>query len=422
MGLVLPRTFTLPSGARVRIHPEPALREAEGLFADAVTSATLTTPEGAAVDVLDLAIEDFHVVRAILTKAGYLVENEVDLDCHNCGAAIEGVRPCAGLETGPFEDGELDDPELDQLLEPGVPHAIAPIALGRARVARSVTLAARTVRESLPLHRALERDPFVVDADVVAAMGIVALGRLEDAARIASVLDACDDAGFGRITDVFLQARYPLRLACDVFCPTCKARNTVDAPALREFEPGSEAPRSSTGVPLAPLDTFVDRAHAIFEPLVVALAGERPELVVENGTPAVDDGGEPLFGSYEPPPPADAPVPTRPPRITVYYRTFEAIEREEGSFDWDEELRETLEHELEHHGFWLHGGTDPMDDDERAEIAREVVRVVGREETARRTFAAFRLSLVEFVVRAWPLILIAVAVLVLTLAEGRCGE
>jgi hypothetical protein len=171
---------------------------------------------------------------------------------------------------------------------------------------------------------------------------------------------------------------------------------------------------------LPPIEEFVDLAHAIAEPLIAEIPGEKVELVVEDDVPAVDDGGEPLLGSYVPPPPRDAPVPMRPPTVTVYYRTFAAIEREEGPFDWAAELRETIEHELEHHVYYLRGD-DPMDAAERDEIDREALRVVGRAEATRRTVAGFGGSLQDFVRRAWPLFVIGAVMLAVTLAEGRCS-
>jgi hypothetical protein len=106
--------------------------------------------------------------------------------------------------------------------------------------------------------------------------------------------------------------------------------------------------------------------------------------------------------------------------VTVYYQTFAAIEREEGPFDWEGELRETIEHELEHHVYFLRGD-DPMDEEEHAEIEREAVRVLGRREATRRTLAVFGLSVPDFLSRAWPLVLIGAAALAITLAEGRCS-
>ena len=165
---------------------------------------------------------------------------------------------------------------------------------------------------------------------------------------------------------------------------------------------------------------MTERAHAIADPLIANIPGEKVEFVVEAGTPHVDDGGEPLLGSYVPPPPKDAPVPMVPPRVTVYFRTFQRIEAEEGPFDWEDELRETIEHELEHHVYWLRGD-DPMDAEEHAEIDREVVRVIGRGESTRRTLTTFGQSFGDFVQRAWPLIALAALALGFGLAEGQCG-
>lgn len=436
MGFGLPRTLTLPSGSRVTLRrtssaPITAARAPEGapLFSEVLAlfdGEVAITRAKAEIDVRDLPLADFHVVRAVLTKAGLVHEDEVELDCRNCGEILV-AHPCRDLETGPWEDGELGDPELDSTAELGVPLETAPIPLGRVRHASTITLAPRTVREAIPLWTALARDPYDIDEEVVRAMGIIALGGIRDERRIALALASCDAAAFDSIARAFLSAHYPLRLACDVFCPKCKARNTIDAPAVRELEPGAEgeergqAPlREVEHSPLPPLEEFVELAHAIADPLIADIPGEKVELIVESGTPAVDDGGEPLLGSYVPPPPAGAPVPTRPPTVTVYYRTFEKIEREEGPFDWEDELRETIEHELEHHIFHLRGD-DPMDEEEHAEIDREVVRVIGKGEATRRTLAVFGLSIPDFVRRAWPLIAIGALALAIGMAEGRCN-
>lgn len=431
----LPRTLTLPSGARITLRrrrphaaeaPAPARPDDSApLFSDvlALFDGEIALLRGKTeLDVHDLPLADFHVVRAVLTKAGLVYEDEVELDCRNCGALLI-AHPCRDLETGPWEDGELDDPELDATAELGVPLEIAPIPIGRVRQATTITLAPRTVRQAMPFWAAASVDPLAMDGEVVRAMGVVALGALHDEEPIARALASCDAAARDAVAEAFVSAHYPLRLACDVFCPTCAARNTVDAPALRELELGVRPPREPdvprARPPLPPLEEFVEIAHAIAEPLIAEIPGEKAELIVEGGTPAVDDGGEPLLGSYVPPPPAGAPVPTRPPTVTVYYKTFESIERDEGAFDWEDELRETIEHELEHHIYYLRGD-DPMDAEERAEIEREVVRVLGRGEATRRTLAVFGLSFSDFVRRAWPLIALGALSLALVIAESHC--
>lgn len=429
---MLPITVTLPSRRRVTLRvggegrPEPLT---PSLFSDVLAlfarGELSLTSNGDAVDVMELDLADFHVIRALVIKAGLLPEEEVELECHNCKTKL-AVKPCAGLEIGPYRDDELDDPELDSLLEVGPAHPITipPISIGRVRVAREIVLERRTVREALPLLVALAKDPVRFSADEVRSMGIMALGSVTDPAKIARILEDCDDDAFNAISEVFLATYYPLRLASDVFCTECKARSTVDAPLDRELEGGPappSAPRDDASS-LPPLEEFVEIAHAMAEPLLAALpaVGDEVELIVDGDTPAVDDGGEPLLGAYVPPPPHDAPVPTRPPTVTLYYQTFAAIEREEGPYDWKGELRETIEHELEHHRYFL-SGEDPMDEAEHAEIDREVARVVGRAESTRRTLEVMRLSVPDFFVRAWPLVAVAAVVLLITMAESTCG-
>lgn len=450
---LFPITLTLPSRRRVTLREEAAGRDhprgeaQDRLFDDVIalleTKRVHIVEKGDPIDdPLDLDLADFHVIRALALKAGLVEEEDVELDCHNCGEEIV-VRPCAGIEVGPWKDGELDDPELDRYLAVGrdTPIDLAtPIPLGRVRLGHTVTLERRTLKQAMPLLRALAKDPFHLDEGVVTAMGIVAIGPISQPRRLAQALSECSDAAFGAVTDVFLATYYSLRLASDVFCKECKARNTIDAPALREFElqppslTAESAERAQAGegadgrvvknAPLPKLDDFVDLAHAIADPLIAKLppVGAKVELIVESGTPAVDDGGEPLLGSYTPPPPTDAHgVLMTPPTVTIYYQTFAAIEREEGLFDWEDELRETIEHELEHHVYFL-TGDDPMDEEEHAEIDREVARVVGVRESTRRTLAVFGMSIPDFFVRAWPLVVIAALVLCVTVAESRCSS
>lgn len=409
MTFALPRTLTLPSGRRVTVRdgrPAPAAAADEGLFADVLALDDALEDDALA----DLSLADFHVVRAVLMKAGRITEQEETVTCQNCAAELR-VRPCANLETGPWEHGEADDPELDRTGPFGVP-----LVFG-------LVLRPRTVREARPLFRALGRlsasgapSPLRMTTGIVEALGIERIGERRTPARIARYLATCDDATFGAIANAWIDAHYPLRLGADVVCATCGARNTIDAPGERELDRG--APPSQDRA-LPDLEAFVERAHAIAEPLLAGHPGV--VLVVEDGTPAVDEGGEPLLGSYLPPPSADAAVPQRAPTVTIYWRTFLAVAREEEDFDWEDELRETLEHELEHHRYFLQGH-DPMDEDERRTIADEAVRVVGKTEATRRALGSFGGSLVDFLRRAWPLVLLAALVLAITIAESQCAD
>ena len=426
----LPKALTLPSGTRVSLEVDASVKvpiaagdvprvstAAMGVAAAPRFTAAIALlggrvrlqSEGSKVDPLDLALGDFHLLRGVLLKHGLLEEEEIEVDCSNCGEILK-VKPCASLETGPWEDGEANDPELDRALDFDVPITTD---------GGGLVLARRTVRDAEPLFTALARPELELDAKAVTAMGIVSLGDATDPAAIAKVLMECDDAVFASVTNAWLDAHYVPRLASDTTCPKCNARNTVDAPYLREFDRGLVRGESQgPAVPLPSIAEFVEIAHAIAEPLLQATPAP-PELIVDDGTPAVDDGGVPLLGSYVPPPSNDAPVPMNAGTVTIYYRTFEACAADEPGFDWEAELRETIEHELEHHVYYLRGD-DPMDDAERAEIAAEAVRVVGKSEATRRELKGFGSSFPEFLRRAWPLVLIAAIAVIVTIAESRC--
>jgi hypothetical protein len=433
VAFVLPRTLVLPSGARVtlqrRMAPcirpsEPSETQKEALFAKAIASTERNVEileDGAARNVFDLPLADFHVLRGVLTKAGLLEEEAVDMACRNCGARIV-VTPCRHLETGPWVDGEADDDELDRTAPFGEPLAIDPLTLGRVRTISSITLAPRTLREALPLHEALAGDRFTLGPSVIDAMGIEALGPITGKNRIARALASIDRTKRAVVTDLFLEAHYPQRLGADISCASCNAKNRFNAPADREFQLSVLEPIGRGGrAPLPDFDTFAERARAIAEPLLADIPGERVCVVIEGETPLVDDGGEPLLGSYVPPPPHDALVPIEPPTVTVYYQTFAKIQAEEGRFDWEAELEETIEHELEHHIYWLEG-SDPMDEEERAEIDREALRRIGRGESRRRTLTSFGESLSDFIRRAWPLLLIIAIAALLWLMQANSAD
>jgi hypothetical protein len=401
----LPPSLTLPSGAKVTLRAattpktprarkpeEPLFSEVLALFDDGVVVLEEQ-------DVRDLPLSDFHVLRAVLTKHGFVTEDEIEVACANCGEKIR-LRPCAKLEIGPYVDGELEDPELDALEASGVAHDIEGLGV--------VTLRPRTVRETEPFFAAVAKQVLDITPAVVEALGI--------SGPLAEDVAECDDDAFGELCDLFLRTHYPHRLGAIVFCPKCNARNDVDAPYERELEGRVRETGEVTAVPA--FEVFADHAHAIAEPLLASIPGEKIELVIDAGTPAVDDGGEPLLGAYVPPYPGGLDAPSRPPTVTVYYKTFCAIEADEGPYDWEDELEETIEHELEHHVYWLKGD-DPMDAAERDEIEREALRVVGKKEAARREIASFGESVADFARRTWPIWLVALAVLLLTLFSSR---
>jgi hypothetical protein len=381
--------------------------------------------ESREIDVLTLELRDFHTLRGIATRLGCLAEQPVEIACRNCGKQFAHA-PCSALELGPYVDGELDDPELDETLDLASRHLVPPVLLDRGRTAADIELRGITAREAIPLHRALQRKKLIVSPRVVAAMGVVALGPERDPRRIADALGRCSDDAWGAIADLFLRAHYPARLASAARCPHCGARNDVDAPYDREFEPcplppprpASVATReeASNAEVFPDFDAFAVHARDAF----ARIAGDRigqVRLVVDRGVPACDDGGEPLLGAYVPPG-GDASAPVGAADVTLYYRTFGAVWNEEGAYDWAAEIDETLEHELEHHEGWR-VGHDPMDDEERAEIAREHGVRVGRRASMRASTSALVRDIGHFLALSWPIWLIVAAA---TVAISVCGH
>jgi len=252
-----------------------------------------------------------------------------------------------------------------------------------------------------------------------------------DPARIARRLQRASDRAFETVCDLFLQAHYPPRLFSVQVCAACGARNDVDAPYDREFEPSaplgadreeSENTGASNAESFPSFDEFDRIAHALAKPLLEESPNEDVVLIVEGGVPACDDGGEPLLGSYVPGYAGDMAMPSRAPEVSLFYRTFRAIWDEEGPYDWRDELRETLEHELEHHRAALLGD-DPVDEEERAEIAREHARVHGKKAkkaALRGEIRGLSGDFLEFLRRTWPIwLLLLVATLAVAYADVR---
>jgi hypothetical protein len=406
-------------GARARARGAPLFSELLDLLASDVT----LVERGATVDPTTLPLRDFHVLRAIATRLGWLAEEPVEIACRNCGAAF-AASPCSSLELGPFVHGELHDDELDATLDLSVPHPIPPIRLLSGGDASEATLRDITVGEASPLHRALRRRRLAIGDRFVRAMGLVSLGPEHDPRRIADALARCSDDAWSAIGDLFLQAHYLPRLCAVTLCPKCGARNDVDAPYLREFEPSMEpreGPESSESndATFPDFDRFDEHSRTVF----ARLAGDDHEssvpvrLVVDAAVPVCDDGGEPLLGAYVPPG-GDPSAPVGAAEITVYYRTFRAMWTEEGPYDWRAELEETIEHELEHHAGWRIGH-DPMDEAEHEEIARERVRLVGRTQAVRGELAALGADVGDFLARTWPIWLIVAIGALAIIAFGR---
>jgi hypothetical protein len=403
-----PRSVQLPGGRVIDLR---APRDTKPRSAD--------TPEmifGGAHELFDdesLSLAEFHALRAIATRLGWLEEDEVEITCRNCGEKIT-TKPCASMPLGPFADAELGDEELDALLPLGEDHEIEPIQLDKRRNATTIRFEALTAKAAKPLHRALAKRELLVNHAIVAAMGITALGEERDRAVIARALSRADDRAFGTVTNLFLEAHYPLRLFAPAVCASCGSRNDVDAPYDREFSPHRDEERTELFGQFPSFDEFDALARKIAQTRMDA----EIVLVVEGGVPDCDDGGEPLLGSYVPAHEGGAGSPVKAAEITVYYKTFEAMWNEDGAYDVDAELTETIEHELEHHEAALIGH-DPKDDEERDEIAREAQRVIGKKALARAATNELGSDIGEFLKRTWIVWVVALIVAMLALLGSR---
>ncbi len=436
----LPDAVQLPSGrvySLTGIDEVAATEPKTGVpsFSACITlvdsGAVVLRSEARPVDVRSLPLSDFHALRAILTRLGWLEEASVEVPCRNCGRSLVHA-PCAALELGPFVHRELTHPELDALLDLTARHPVPEIRMGK-RTAKDVLLGPLRLVDAAPLHAALSQGPLRMVPGLVRAMGILELGGESSAQKIARALARCSDASWDAITNLFLEAHYPPRLFSIARCPRCGARNDVDAPYDREFsyveEPrvgsGQDAhpyrPRpgfsaNTNGDLFPPFEGFAERARAL---AARHLEGVRDvSFVVEGGVPSCDDGGEPLLGAYAPPYEGDPTSPSRWPEIVVYYRTFRAIWEEDGPYDWEAELETTIEHELDHHRAFL-VGSDPVDEEERHEIANEEQAIVGKRALAERTIAAFFGDVREFLRRTWPVWLLIFVVSLIMVFEGR---
>jgi hypothetical protein len=424
----LPTRVQLPSRRVLALRTpkiaDAPLRRAEG---EALFAEVLLAEARGYVELVDgkdkvpcasLILSDFHAVRALLTAASVLHEEPVTMHCKNCDATMD-VEPCKELPLGPFRDAELSDDELDATLTFGEPHSIAPIRLGGARVARTVTFAPRTAGESQSLFAALARKDLAIDRIFVHGMGIARLGAEVDEDQIAIALTAATDAAFGSVTNRYLESHYPLRLGAVVMCEACGARNDVDAPYQRELDVVPEHPpeerRDGVVLPSAfpSFDEFATSAHAVFQRYVLPFQEGSIDLIIDDEVPACDDGGEPLLGSYVPGAysgfDASDAIGARP-TVTLYVRTFRAMWNEEGPYDVDAEIDDTIEHELEHHGHYL-SGHDQVDEDERALIAKEAERVIGKKELVRVATRGLFRDVQELMRRTWLLWVLVLAAL-----------
>lgn len=297
-----PFTARLPSGVRVtvtgrRIAPAPA----------SLPAALAAGVVDADVDLKALPLADAHVVEGLLVAAGVVEPPPLRCPCHNCGKdLVLEARPF--LPVAPLLDPPSDD-ELDHVPLGEQEHVLAhPVTL-RGNDITTFRLAPRTLADRARLEALLGNDPSVplrVDGPLVRALGLVALGPRTSPIAIARVLQALDDDAFADVWDAIADAyedqHWPPRLLVAVPCPHCGARHDVEAAGPRLF--GLASPRPPTE-PFPSLATFRARAEAIVEELFARedpAVLERLAVVVQDGVPPCDDGGEPLLGSYTPTP------------------------------------------------------------------------------------------------------------------------
>lgn len=409
----MPR-FSLPSGARVDTDSDQVLA-LDGMFASELNGqhAELTTRDGKPLELGELTLTDFHSLRAILTRLGKIPEEAVSIVCQNCDTRFE-VKPASALELGPYADDELDDDELDGRFAFDIAHAIP--ALDGSDETSEIRLAPRTLTEVAPMHRALERESdFRITSALVGAMGLVELDGERDPRKIARKLQLAPDDVLGAVVDWFELAHYPPRLEVPHPCPSCGMTEYVPVPSKRELSSASsgDVVRRGGFLSAAELELIV-REEA--ERLYTELGVDAVDLALIEGPAETDDGGEPLLGCYRPPDPEGL-VP-RLAEIRIFHRTFENVFEDEGPYDVRAEIRETIQHELEHHLAFL-AGKDQVDDDEQSVIHRELAQRVGKREVGRRASREVRSDLWGFVTRTWYVWLIALAATLLSLLSER---
>ncbi len=422
------RRVILPSQrvVRVTIDPKGARREIaeRSLFREALAvigsdRMRIEDPKSGRLEpakIEALPISDFHVLRDLAVRERLVAGEVEDFPCENCEAPLR-FDP-ASLPAEDLEDRYEDDAIPSELRLP----LAEPLALGRRRYTH-VRARAVDVRTARPLWRQLGKkggEGFEVTPKLLASMGIAALegdegALLDDPRALARALAGAPDEVWSGVEEAFLALAYPSRAITSLTCVRCETICELEVPWPRELTPGqyerSPAPRAAFPDPVA----FEKRARALADETWRKMDAGGLVLEIELGVPEVDSGGVPMLGSYAPEPDEGG---TRFV-VRIYYRTFEREHRESAGFDWDAELAETIEHEAQHHLYYL-SGHDPMDAEERAESERELVRRVGGEKRYRKLQQRAVLDGVWEIVRVLlpALALIALGVVVLS----RCAS
>lgn len=405
---------------RARVEPQPS-----DLLAALQCGAVVCT-----LDLHQVPLADAHVVEAIACALGAIAAPAVEVECRNCHEKIllEGASalPLDPLLSPPG-DPELDPP-VDRDEEHPLPRAVP---IRRRATANTFRLLRRTLDDRVKLQALLAGSTTLpLGPQLVRAMGLGALGEMRSPSAIARALERLDDDAFDDVWDAIAQAwdaqHYPPRLLAAVGCPLCGARHDIEVPPHRPFSFGRPV-NIATETTFPPLDVFRTRAAQIAREVIESIgltSAQGLEVVVEEGVPPCDDGGEPLLGSYTPTPEADGDVrlaSTSPFTVALYYQTFRAMYEEDGPYDVDGEIRETLDHELTHHLGFLQGD-DPLDEQERQEIDRERLRLLGNPAKSRQ-FAEgvgwLAGDFGRFWRLTWPVWILVLAALLIVIASSR---
>ncbi|MBW2464036.1 MAG: metallopeptidase family protein [Deltaproteobacteria bacterium] len=381
--------LTLPSGMRLRVVGlgEGAPMEQDrfrgqrfchGRLYRALDEGRLSvegTDGGAAFcadDLDDLHLPDFHALRDAAQRVGAIAKDGGPWLCRNCDGELLGGdddQPTVDLAHWYVEDLPRADGDPFPLTEGGPVVALAPTTAGIAR----------------PFFRAAIRRTFHLSGPVVQAMGITALGELTAPGEIAAAVEELPDEAWEELLAAYEDLAYSPKSYFPVLCRNCETLHDMPAPPDREV--GSAGIVGGAGEAESP---FLDEEQ--FASLVLELGAEvyramgvqNIELEVVTGVADVDATGEPLLGSYQPRVSQDpSTIAASSPDlgelsflIRVYYRTFARM-YEDGPYDVEAEVRETLEHEVQHHLHYLQG-YDPMDDAERDEALTELERTYGQ--------------------------------------------
>lgn len=360
-----------------------------------------------------LPLRDAHVLRDLLLRIGAIAPEPEDGICRNCDAVLA------------FDPRELDPEELAD--RPPAPLDLAPLALPapvrlpRNRIATHATIVPVSLAQAIPLLRALARDePYRITPKILAALGVRALGELETPAILARVLRRSSDEVWAAIERRYLELNSAPRAIAPLRCPRCGAMHEVLVPTPRELDPDEPERAMPPRADFPSAEAFEEIVERLAPPIYAA-RGVRIEAValrVEPGIPATDIAGEPLLGSYEPRQEIDTAGYTQLEFVvTLYYRTFQRIWAEDGPYDLEAELRETIDHELEHHLHHL-AGHDPMDAEERTEARRELRKLYGDKRLAKLAIREAGADLGAAARALGPILAIVAALAALAAAMG----